>query len=127
VSHVYTGIADTLQIIITTKEYYKTAYTLAHLLGYKSLDHYVSHIVVQNLEMEVTGGGDLELMLSIGRHCFDDYNYNGIKIISTTKDKGDNYDILPYYYCYWLCNRKAELKVYTDFRNVLQLCKMCYR
>jgi hypothetical protein len=43
------------------KKHYKTAYTLAHLLGYKSLDHYVSHIVVQNLEMEVTGGGDLEI------------------------------------------------------------------
>jgi hypothetical protein len=28
--------------------------------------------------------------------------------------------------CYWLCNRKAELKVYTDFGNVLHLCKRCY-
>jgi hypothetical protein len=30
------------------------------------------------------------------------------------------------YYCYWLCNRKAELKVYTDFGNILHLCKRCY-
>jgi hypothetical protein len=28
--------------------------------------------------------------------------------------------------CYWLCNRKAELKVYTDFGNILHLCKRCY-
>jgi hypothetical protein len=29
--------------------------------------------------------------------------------------------------CYWLCNRKAELKVYTDFgNNILHLCKRCY-
>jgi hypothetical protein len=26
--------------------------------------------------------------------------------------------------CYWLCNRKAELKVYTDFGNILHLCKI---
>jgi len=29
-------------------------------------------------------------------------------------------------FCYWLCNRKAELKVYTDFGNILHLCKRCY-
>jgi hypothetical protein len=28
--------------------------------------------------------------------------------------------------CYWLCDRKAELKVYTDFGNILHLCKKCY-
>ena len=34
-------------------------------------------------------------------------------------------DIPPY--CYWLCNRKAELKVYTDIDNiVVYLCKRCY-
>jgi hypothetical protein len=47
------------EIIITlrlTKKHYKTAYTLADLLGHKSFDDYVSHIVVQNLEMEVRGG-----------------------------------------------------------------------
>jgi hypothetical protein len=31
------------------------------MLGYKSLDEYVSHIVVQNLEMEVNGCGDIEI------------------------------------------------------------------
>ena len=29
-------------------------------------------------------------------------------------------------FCYWLCNRKAELKVCTDFGNILHLCKRCY-
>jgi hypothetical protein len=29
-------------------------------------------------------------------------------------------------FCYWLCNHKAELKVYTDFGNILHLCKRCY-
>jgi hypothetical protein len=29
-------------------------------------------------------------------------------------------------FCYWLCNRKAELKVYTDFGNILHMCKQCY-
>jgi hypothetical protein len=31
------------------------------MLGYKSLDDYVSFIVVQNIEMEITGGGDIEI------------------------------------------------------------------
>jgi hypothetical protein len=30
------------------------------------------------------------------------------------------------HYCYWLCNREAKLKVYTDFGNILHLCKRCY-
>jgi hypothetical protein len=30
------------------------------MLGHKSLDDYVSHIVVQNLEMEIKGG-DIEI------------------------------------------------------------------
>jgi hypothetical protein len=47
-----------------------------------------------------------------------DDNYNN-------SDNSD-YNILPYYCCYWLCGRKAELKVYTDFGNMLHLCKMCY-
>jgi hypothetical protein len=29
-------------------------------------------------------------------------------------------------FCIGLCNRKAELKVYTDFGNILYLCKRCY-
>jgi hypothetical protein len=46
--------------------------------------------------------------------------YSDLKM-STTKDNND-----IRYYCYWLCNRKAELKVYTDFGNILHLCKQCY-
>jgi hypothetical protein len=38
------------------KKHYKTAYTLAHMLGHKSLDDYSSYIVVQNIEMEITQG-----------------------------------------------------------------------
>ena len=47
------------EIIITlrlTKKHYKTVYTLAHMLGHKSFDDYISHIVVQNIGMEITGG-----------------------------------------------------------------------
>jgi hypothetical protein len=39
--------------MVTIKKHYKTAYTLAYILGHKSLDDYVSYIVVQNLEMEI--------------------------------------------------------------------------
>jgi hypothetical protein len=51
----------TIITIRLIKKHYKTAYTLAHMLGHKSLDDYVSHIVVQNIEMEITGGGDIEI------------------------------------------------------------------
>jgi hypothetical protein len=47
---------ETILTLRLTKKHYKTAYTLAHLLGHKSLEDYVSHIVVQNLEMEINGG-----------------------------------------------------------------------
>jgi hypothetical protein len=47
--------------------------------------------------------------------------YSDLKM-STSKDNND----IPYYYCYWLCNRKVELKVHTDFGNILHLCKRCY-
>jgi hypothetical protein len=41
-------------------------------------------------------------------------------------NNNNNKDIPPPY-CYWLCNRKAELRVYTDFGNiVVYLCKRCY-
>jgi hypothetical protein len=42
--------------------HYKTAYTLAHILGHKSLDNYVSYMLVQNIEMEVRGGARLVYM-----------------------------------------------------------------
>ena len=44
---------ETIITIRLTKKHYKTAYTLAYMLGQKSLDDYVSYIVVQNLEMEI--------------------------------------------------------------------------
>ena len=47
---------ETIITLRLTKKHYKTAYTLAHLLGHKSLDDYVSFIVVQNLQMEKRGG-----------------------------------------------------------------------
>jgi outer membrane cobalamin receptor len=46
---------ETIITLRLTKKHYRTAYTLAHMLGYKSLDDYVSYIVMQNLEMEVRG------------------------------------------------------------------------
>jgi hypothetical protein len=47
---------ETIVTLRLTKKHYKTAYTLAHMLGHKSLDDYISHIVVQNIEMKITGG-----------------------------------------------------------------------
>ena len=45
---------------------------------------------------------------------------------TAAEDNNNNKDISPPY-CYWLCNRKAELKVYTDIDNiVVYLCKRCY-
>jgi uncharacterized membrane protein len=44
----------------------------------------------------------------------------------TTKMSNNNHDDTAITFCYWLCNRKAELKVYTDFGNILHLCKRCY-
>jgi hypothetical protein len=50
------GLSNALYASIWFDRYYKTAFTLAHLLGHKSLEDYVSHIVVQILEMEINGG-----------------------------------------------------------------------
>jgi hypothetical protein len=47
---------ETIITLRLTKKHYKTAYALAHMLGFNSLDDYVSHMVVQNLEMEIRGG-----------------------------------------------------------------------
>jgi len=51
-----------------------------------------------------------------------------IQNMSAAAANKDNNDIppSPSPYCYWLCNRKAELKVYTYFGNILHLCKRCY-
>jgi hypothetical protein len=50
------GLSNALYASIWFDGYYKAAFTLAHLLGHKSLEDYVSHIVVQILEMEINGG-----------------------------------------------------------------------
>jgi hypothetical protein len=34
---------ETIITLRLTKKHYKTAYTLAHMLGHKSLDNYISH------------------------------------------------------------------------------------
>ena len=47
--------------------------------------------------------------------------------MSTAAEDNNNNKDIPPTYCYWLCNREAELKVYTDFGNiVVYLCKRCY-
>src|SRR4051812_33022573 len=51
---------DTIITLRLTKKHYRTAYTLAHMLGHKSLDDYVSYIVVQNIQMEIKQG-DMEI------------------------------------------------------------------
>jgi hypothetical protein len=96
------------------------------MLGHKSLDDYVSHIVVQNIEMEeavVT----LTLKILIAKNYSNDTIIMAIKMSNhddtTTPSSSSSISIS----CYWLCNRKAELKVYTDFGNILHLCKRCYK
>jgi hypothetical protein len=51
---------ETIITLRLTKKHYRTAYTLAHMLGHKSLDDYISHIVVQNIQMEIEQG-DMEI------------------------------------------------------------------
>jgi hypothetical protein len=63
------------------------------------------------------------LTLTNQKYFDDDY---GVRVMSTTAADDDNDNDLPHPYCYWLCNREAELKVYTDFGNILHLCKQCY-
>jgi hypothetical protein len=52
-------------------------------------------------------------------------NYSNHLIIINKMSNHDD-DTTSSYSCYWLCNRKAKLKVYTDFGNVLYLCRQCY-
>jgi hypothetical protein len=56
---------ETIITLRIPKKYYKTAYTLAHIFGHKSLDDYVSDIVIQNVEMEIRGVGSIILDDSI--------------------------------------------------------------
>jgi hypothetical protein len=66
----------------------------------------------------------VETLTLINQKYFNN-NDNGTKMSAAANKDNDNDDIL-YYHCYWLCNRKAELKVYTDFGNILHMCKRCY-
>jgi hypothetical protein len=50
------NLNETIVTLRLTKKHYKTIYTLAHMLGHKSLEDYISLIVVQNIEMEIKGG-----------------------------------------------------------------------
>ena len=47
---------ETIITLKLTKKHYKTAYVLAHMLGHKSLDDYVSYIVVREIEKEIKQG-----------------------------------------------------------------------
>jgi hypothetical protein len=50
------------EIIVTLrlpKKYYKTAYAVAHLLGFKSFDEYISDAVIEGIEQEIDGRGSL--------------------------------------------------------------------
>ena len=55
------------------------------------------------------------------------FENNDAKMPTATVNKDDDNDDIPYYYCYWLCNRKAELEVNTDFGNIMHLCKDAMR
>jgi hypothetical protein len=67
------------EIIVTLrlpKKYYKTAYAVAHLLGHDSFDEYVSDAVIQNMRMEIGGGGSvsvdgIEIEKLLGEGLFD--------------------------------------------------------
>ena len=43
------------------KKYYKTAYAVSHLLGFKSFDEYVSDAVIRNVFMEIDGAGSISI------------------------------------------------------------------
>ena len=54
---------ETIITLRLSKKHYKTGYVLAHMLGYESLDDYVSYIVVQNIEKEIKQGEiDLDMV-----------------------------------------------------------------
>jgi hypothetical protein len=47
---------ETIITLKLSKKHYKTAYVLAHMLGYESLDDYVSYILVKDVEKEIKQG-----------------------------------------------------------------------
>ena len=50
---------ETIVTLRLPKKYYKTGYAVAHLLGFKSFDEYVSDAVLEDIEMEIDGRGSL--------------------------------------------------------------------
>jgi hypothetical protein len=52
---------ETIVTLRLPKKYYKTAYAVAHLLGHDSFDEYVSDVVIQNMQMEIGGGGSVSV------------------------------------------------------------------
>jgi hypothetical protein len=50
---------ETIVTLRLPKKYYKTAYAVSHLLGFKSFDEYVSYAVIRNVFMEIDGAGSI--------------------------------------------------------------------
>ena len=68
--------SETIVTLRLPKKYYKTAYAVAHLLGHDSFDEYVSDTVIQNMRMEIGGGGSvsvdgIEIEKLLGEGLFD--------------------------------------------------------
>jgi hypothetical protein len=52
------------EVIVTLKipkNYYKAGYAISHLLGFESFDEYVSDVVMSNVDMDLDGGGSLNI------------------------------------------------------------------
>jgi hypothetical protein len=52
---------ETIITLRIPKSYYKTSHAVAHLLGFKSFDEYVSHTVMQNVFVEIVGAGPISV------------------------------------------------------------------
>jgi hypothetical protein len=55
----YNDINVTLRM---PKKYYKAGQAISYLLGFKSFDEHISHVVMQNIFMEMDGAGSLNLL-----------------------------------------------------------------
>ena len=53
VSEIYEEYNETIVTLRLPKKYYKTAYAVSHLLGFKSFDEYVSDAVIQYVFIEI--------------------------------------------------------------------------
>jgi hypothetical protein len=47
---------ETIITLKLSKKHYKTAWVLAHMLGYESLDEYVSYVLRRDIEKEIKQG-----------------------------------------------------------------------